>query len=150
MYKYPSSRPIKTFEGTENFEQFGYSLDLSVQLQNKRNVIAISSYTKDCKLEKAGALELNQGGTVQVFDITDINNTTLVTWLKSDRAYSGFGSVVKVSKPLRLYFSIFDSLLKFKDITGDGAEELFIGAQLRTDSLVPVGLGKIIYLLILN
>ena len=46
LYKYPSSQPVKVFEGKENFEQFGYDLDLSVQLKNKRSVISISSYTK--------------------------------------------------------------------------------------------------------
>ena len=46
LYKYPSNQPIKVFVGNENFEQFGYDLDLSIQLQNKRSVIAISSYSK--------------------------------------------------------------------------------------------------------
>ena len=50
LYKYPSSEPVKILTGSESFEQFGYDLDLSIQLQNKRSVIAISSYSKGKKL----------------------------------------------------------------------------------------------------
>ncbi len=44
-FKYPSNKPLMILVGEENFEQFGYDFDLSVQLDN-RKVIAVSSITK--------------------------------------------------------------------------------------------------------
>ncbi len=41
LFKYPSNQPITILNGTENFEQFGYDLDLS-----KKSLIAVSSVTK--------------------------------------------------------------------------------------------------------
>ena len=116
LYKYPSKTSFAQLRGEENFEQFGYDFDLSVQLNN-RKVIAISSYTKgqnrfmqlfifllfvlfqkDCQLDSTGpALKIDQGGIVQVFDITNLNNISIITTLKSDRPYAGFGSKIKVN-----------------------------------------------------
>ena len=45
LYKYPSKSILAQLSGEENFEQFGYDFDMSVQLNNKK-IIAISSYTK--------------------------------------------------------------------------------------------------------
>lgn len=98
IYKYPSKTQLAQLSGDETFEQFGYDFDMSIQLDN-RKVIAISSYTKDCQLNSAGpSLKLDQGGIVQVFDVNNLNNISLITILKSDRSYAGFGSKVKVKK----------------------------------------------------
>lgn len=122
LYKYPSKTIFAQLQGEENFEQFGYDFDMSVQLNN-RKVIAISSYTKDCQLNSTGAaLKIDQGGIVQVFDITNLNNISILTTLKSDRPYAGFGSKIK-----------------FFDVNNDNEEDLFISAQIRSDSYIAVG-----------
>ncbi len=52
---------------------------------------------KDCQLDSTGpTLKIDQGGIVQVFDITNLNNMSILTTLKSDRPYAGFGSKIKV------------------------------------------------------
>jgi hypothetical protein len=55
-------------------------------------------FQKDCQLDSTGpALKIDQGGIVQVFDITNLNNISIITTLKSDRPYAGFGSKIKVN-----------------------------------------------------
>lgn len=81
------------------FEQFGYSFDLSNQ--TGQPMIAISSLTRDSKLNSQFALELNKSGIVQIFKINILNNSlSLLSTLKSDRPYSGFGSKIKVRNVL--------------------------------------------------
>jgi hypothetical protein len=46
LFKYPSIQAERIFMGQSGFEQLGYDLDLSVQLDSKTQVIAISSITK--------------------------------------------------------------------------------------------------------
>ena len=52
---------------------------------------------KDCQLDSTGpVLKIDQGGIVQIFDITNLNNVSVITTLKSDRPYAGFGGKIKV------------------------------------------------------
>jgi len=83
--------------GTSEFEQFGYSFDLSIQ--SKQTVIAVSSISKDSKLNEANAINLKYGGIVQVFSLNSILHglPNVMCTLKSDRSYSAFGSRVRVS-----------------------------------------------------
>ena len=82
--------------GDVEFEQFGYSFDLSKQ--NQKLVISISSVSKESVLDRnLGALRLNRAGIVQTYDITSHMQPKLISILKSDRPYAQFGSKVKVS-----------------------------------------------------
>ena len=49
VYKYPSKKQLISLTGQDEFEQFGYDFDLSIQLNRK--VIAVSSYTKSKNLK---------------------------------------------------------------------------------------------------
>lgn len=46
LYKYPLNTPVLTLTGQDSFEQFGYDIDMSIQLKEKKQVLAVSSYTK--------------------------------------------------------------------------------------------------------
>ena len=96
LFKYPSETSLITLTGSSKFEQFGYSFDLSIQ--SKQTVIAVSSISKDSKLNEPNAINLKYGGIVQVFNLnTNLHGLpSVVCTLKSDRAYSAFGSRVKV------------------------------------------------------
>jgi hypothetical protein len=67
---------------------------LSLQPQGK--VIAISSLTKDSKLDKKESLEVTRGGIVNLYSLNE-KIPKLITTLKSDRPYSSFGSKIKVT-----------------------------------------------------
>ena len=83
--------------GTSEFEQFGYAFDLSKQLQDI--VIAVSSITKEAKLDKnKNAIVSHRGGVVNIFGLS---KQSLITTIKSDRSYSGFGSKINVKKNLK-------------------------------------------------
>ena len=107
--------------------------------------ILFSSNEIDCKLDKGTALNLNQCGTVQVFDITNPNSPSLMTLLKSDRPYSDFGAKVKVSKSFTLitHGNHLNKCFNFKfyDVNNDGEEDLFVSAPLRSDSIALIGQG---------
>lgn len=90
LYKYPSKTPVHVFNGSQEFEQFGYSFDIA-----RGNIIAISSLTKESKLSDSFiSSTLKNAGIVQLFDIQQ--NYSQVATLKSDRSYANFGSKVKV------------------------------------------------------
>lgn len=90
---YPNTNPIMVLNGNTEFEQFGYDFDLSLQPQGQ--IIAISSLTKDSKLDKETSLEVTRSGVVNLFRL-DAKNSSLIATLKSDRPFSAFGSKIKV------------------------------------------------------
>ena len=96
-------QPTTVLTGNTEYEQFGYDFDLSNQPDGL--VIAISSITKDAKLDaKNDALEVSRGGVVNLFSLKS-STYSLIATLKSDRSYSSFGSKVKVSRiEKRLFF----------------------------------------------
>ena len=103
VYKYPAMEPLAILNGTSEFEQFGYDFDLSNQL--KGTLIAISSLTKDSKLDnRQNAFVSHRGGVVNLFYL---GNEQPVATIKSDRSYSGFGSKIKVSLYKSSNFSHF-------------------------------------------
>lgn len=95
LYKYPSKTPLSVVRGDIEYEQLGYSCDLSDQ--SGRLVAAISSPSKDTRLNTQASFELNRGGVVQLFELLNGKTLNLTATLKSDRPYSGFGSKIKVS-----------------------------------------------------
>ena len=99
LYKYPNSNPVAVLTGESEFDQFGYSFDLSIQ--NKKMVIAVASVSKESKLEgKTLSYTLRDAGVVQVFDISNLGKIAILSSLKSDRANAAFGSKLKVIYPL--------------------------------------------------
>ena len=84
--------------GTSEFEQFGYSFDLTKQPE--QIIIAVASVTKEAKLDKSPiASDLKNAGIVQLFNLNK-TGYPVVAVLKSDRSFSDFGSRVKVKKNL--------------------------------------------------
>ena len=67
-----------------------------MSLQPQGQVIAISSLTKDTKLDKKESLEVTRGGIVNLYSLNN-ENPKLIATLKSDRPYSSFGSKIKVT-----------------------------------------------------
>lgn len=66
-------------------------------------MLAVGSPSKDTKRNYAFGADLSRAGIVQLFELnTALKNLTLIATLKSDRAYSGFGSKVKVGVSLFL------------------------------------------------
>lgn len=99
IFKYPSNTPVTTLIGTEQFEQFGYSFDISKQFNS--TVIAVASISKNSIISnKSNPITLKHGGIVQIYKIID---NSLIANLKSDRSYASFGSKVKVE----IYFFIY-------------------------------------------
>jgi hypothetical protein len=94
LFKYPSSNPVSVLEGQTQYEQLGYDLDMSRQI--KADVIAVSSVAKDSKL-KNNTFVMNRAGEVGLYSIGPNYSLSLISTLKSDRAYSAFGSKVKVT-----------------------------------------------------
>lgn len=94
IYTYPQQTPIAVIRGTSEFEQLGYSCDLSRQ----RGVmtVAVSSPTKDTRLDNQVSYELNRAGVVQIYQNTCASEFSWRATLKSDRSYSGFGNKIKV------------------------------------------------------
>ena len=91
LYKYPSKTPIHVFRGEAEFEQFGYSFDIT-----KNNIIAISSLTKEARLSDSFmSSTLKNAGVVQLYDFEQ--NFSQIAILKSDRSYANFGSKIKVT-----------------------------------------------------
>lgn len=81
-------------------------------------MIAVSSFSKDTRLNSQVSYELNRAGVVQLFEL----NGTISNWratLKSDRPYSGFGSKIKFYTP----------------IVGVD-EDLYVSSSLRSDDLL--------------
>jgi len=94
LFKYPTKTPVKVLNGTDEFEQFGYSFDLA--MNNEGNVVlAVSSVTKAVKLDNAKfASLLKNAGMVQIFNLTN-ETVDVIATLKSDRSFSNFGSAVR-------------------------------------------------------
>lgn len=95
VFTYPNKTPILVMNGSSEFEQLGYSVDLSTQ--SGRLTFAVSSMSKDTRRDDQASYELNRAGIVQLFELDD--SAKKLNWramLKSDRPYSGFGSKIKV------------------------------------------------------
>lgn len=108
VFLFPQSTPYSVFTGTTEFEQLGYSVDASSQRQLV--TFAISSPSKDTRLNNQLSYELNRAGIVQIYQQASPSDYRF-SWratLKSDRPYSGFGSKVKVGYSLNsIFFLIF-------------------------------------------
>ena len=91
-----------TLTGQDEFEQYGYDVDLSKR-DDLGVLLAVSSTGKYSKLlNRQFAFDLHRAGQVKVYavQVSMPNNPSanLITVLKSDRAYAGFGSKVQVNK----------------------------------------------------
>lgn len=101
QFVYVYEVPVQVLTGNTEFEQLGYSCDIS--RQQGLMTIAVSSVSKDTRIDNQVSYELNRAGTIQIYK--QINSGSQFTWrasLKSDRPYSGFGNQVKV-----IFFSFF-------------------------------------------
>jgi hypothetical protein len=121
IFRYPSATPVAVLSGQTEYEQFGYSFDLSKQLAGLP-VLAVGSMTKDTKLSSnRTSFELSRAGIVQLFKLDNpSSNATLMATLKSDRPYSAFGSRIRFQR-------VSDQ---------DAYEDLFIGAHMRSEDIL--------------
>ncbi len=93
LFRYPSKTPVRVLNGTDEFEQFGYSFDLAKVGEGV--VLAVSSVTKAVRLDNARFAEnLKNSGRVQMFDLTGGSGSGVIATLKSDRSFANFGSLV--------------------------------------------------------
>lgn len=138
LFNYPSKKPAVSLSGASEFEQFGYSFDLSEQ--NQKLVISISSVSQESALDKRLALPLHRAGVVQSFDLSNLGQPKLISVLKSDRPYAQFGSRVKVkhlttqNPRIRTCFVKIFFEKYFKPNNADH-EDLYISANMRTDDI---------------
>jgi hypothetical protein len=98
VFQYPATAPLLNLTGTDDFEQLGHSIDLTKR-KDYGIVLAVASVGKEVKLnDKKLAYSLHRAGQVQLHSIQIGANssTTLLSTLKSDRAYASFGSKVQV------------------------------------------------------
>jgi hypothetical protein len=83
--------------GYDEFEQFGYDLDLTFR-KDLGMLIAVSSVGKRAQLDNSKmGINLNRAGQVNVFILNSNGSSELITTFKSDRQHSLFGSKVKVN-----------------------------------------------------
>lgn len=116
LYKYPSLKPIMILNGDKEWAQFGYNFDMSYQVNNF--IMAVSSVTEDTRLDNDASYELKRAGVVRLFNLKE-DKYELLSIIKSDRAYSAFGS-----------------RLEFYKIDDKQEESLFISAQMRSESVL--------------
>ena len=116
LFKYPSLKPVIILNGDKELAQFGYNIDMSHQVNNF--ILAVSSVTEDTRLDNADSFELNRAGVVRIFNLKQ-DKYELLSVIKSDRPYSAFGSS-----------------LKFYKIDDNREENLFISAQMRSQSII--------------
>ncbi len=93
LFKYPFIRPINVLVGQTQYEQLGYDFDMSRQI--KADIIAVSSVAKDSQLNNK-TFVMNRAGEVNLYSIGPNYSLSQISTLKSDRAYSAFGSKIKV------------------------------------------------------
>ena len=119
IYKYPIKIPLIIYTGKNEFDQFGYDFDLSKQ--TNYSVIAITSLTHVSSLNRDSSLVLNRAGIVELYEININKNqsSSLISTLKSDRELSEFGNKVK-----------------FFATNKDDYEDLYISAQMRSESIL--------------
>jgi hypothetical protein len=98
LYQYPATASFLDLPGWEEFEQHGYSVDLTKR-KDYGIVLAVSSVGRTSKIEdRTLAYDLHRAGQVNLYSIQTGGkpSATLLSTLKSDRAYAAFGSKIRV------------------------------------------------------